>query len=220
MPEPYDRHVCQCTRCRYRLVRCAGRPIRLSTGGKHRVDESGDGSAEHQMLICIEMDTIHSAGAGNQIGIKVMTSQVGSNLPIRLWHPNALLLGSVKFRRDWPLRHWKSFVPNINMTSDNGEQISMRCCSPSSPRLPGLTGSSQTVRRPFKQSSITRSPELFSLTSNTPGQRSSFRLGWSVGVPDKWRGWGVNGSRRHRNTLSLSTAPGVPACAPSPVRSL
>src|ERR1700730_11408156 len=61
------------------------------------------------------------------------------------------------------------------MTSDNGEQISMRCCSPSIPFRPGLNGSSQTERRPFKQSSITRTrrPELFSLPSSTPGQRSS-----------------------------------------------
>ncbi len=39
----------------------------------------------------------------------------------------------------------------------------------------GLSGSSQTVRRPFRQSSITRTRclEAFNLFSSTPGQRSS-----------------------------------------------
>src|SRR5260370_26195748 len=63
------------------------------------------------------------------------------------------------------------------MTSDNGEWISMRCAKPLRPLRPGLNGSSQTVRLPFRQSSITRAswPKELSLFSSTPGQR------WSKG---------------------------------------
>src|ERR1700756_512047 len=51
----------------------------------------------------------------------------------------------------------------------------MRCASPERPLRPGLNGSSHTVRRPFKQSSMTRTrrEETFSLFSSTLGQRSS-----------------------------------------------
>jgi hypothetical protein len=61
------------------------------------------------------------------------------------------------------------------MTRDKGEWVSMRCANPASPFRPGLKGSSHTVLRPFKQSSITRTrnPASRSLFSRTPGQRSS-----------------------------------------------
>src|ERR1700688_3310377 len=69
----------------------------------------------------------------------------------------------------------KSLVPSISMTRLKGELISMRCARPTRPLRPGLKGSSQTVRRPFRQSSMTRTewPCSLSVISITPGQRAS-----------------------------------------------
>ena len=63
----------------------------------------------------------------------------------------------------------------MRMTSASGELTSMRCSMPASPFRPGLNGSSQTVRRPFRQSSITRtgSPPRTSSVSRIPGHRCS-----------------------------------------------
>ena len=44
----------------------------------------------------------------------------------------------------------------MRMTSASGELTSIRCSIPTRPLRPGLKGSSHTVRRPFRQSSITR----------------------------------------------------------------
>src|SRR5215831_19159597 len=70
---------------------------------------------------------------------------------------------------------WKSLVPSARITSASGELTSMRCARPTRPLRPGLYGSSHTVRRPFRQSSITRTarPSAFSRLSMTPGQRAS-----------------------------------------------
>jgi len=50
----------------------------------------------------------------------------------------------------------------------------IRCASPTAPLRPGLNGSSHTVRRPLRQSSITRTavPPLASAASSRPGQRT------------------------------------------------
>jgi hypothetical protein len=62
-----------------------------------------------------------------------------------------------------------------SMTIASGEFTSTRCSMPRRPLRPGLNGSSQTVRRPFKQSSIirTRWPARRSSASTTPGHRAS-----------------------------------------------
>src|SRR6266446_10505686 len=51
---------------------------------------------------------------------------------------------------------WKSFVPSITTTRASGEFISIRCSTPTRPFRPGLYGSSHAVRRPLRQSSMTR----------------------------------------------------------------
>mgnify|MGYP000446878725 CR=1 FL=1 len=70
---------------------------------------------------------------------------------------------------------WKSLVPSMITTRSSGEWISMRWARPERPFRPGLKGSSQTVRRPFRQSSTTRTgrPRDARVNSMTPGQRWS-----------------------------------------------
>ena len=78
---------------------------------------------------------------------------------------------------------WKSLLPSMRITSASGLFTSMRWASPSSPLRPGLKGSSKTVRRPLRQSSIRRtsSPCALRPFSSRPGQRTS--NGWRARVP-------------------------------------
>src|SRR5215472_6422231 len=110
-------------------------------------------------------DTIKIGGTG--IPGSIGARRIAFTTAVTPWAADHALLNGYQ--------HCISFVPKHSTTRSSGELISITCSTPCSPFRPGFSGSSHTVRRPFRQFSITRtgSPPATSPRSITPGQRSS-----------------------------------------------